>query len=82
MCIKTAIRFTLTLLAVSLISNIRAEPTDSEGFVSIFNGKDPPKKGKNPNDTYVKAAPSKDGDWFDYHIIVKGKTIELRTKRR
>ncbi len=39
---------------------------------------DIPKKGKNPNDTYVEAAPSKDGEWFDYHIIVKGKTIEIK----
>ncbi|MCF6313725.1 MAG: DUF1080 domain-containing protein [Verrucomicrobiales bacterium] len=39
---------------------------------------DIPKRGKNPNDTYVKVAPSKDGEWFDYHIIVKGKTIEIK----
>jgi len=47
------------------------------GVKNIWAG-DPPKEGKNPNDTYVKAAPSKDGEWFDYHIIVKGKTIELK----
>jgi hypothetical protein len=25
-----------------------------------------------------KEAPSKDGEWFDYHIIVKGKTITIK----
>ncbi len=25
-----------------------------------------------------KEAPNKDGEWFDYHVIVKGKTVTIK----
>lgn len=45
------------------------------GVVNIWAG-DLAKKGE--ADIAVDAAPSTDGEWFDYHIIVTGKTIEIK----
>lgn len=47
------------------------------GVVNLWVG-DPAGKGKGKSDIVMDAAPSKDGEWFDYHIIVKGKTIEIK----
>ena len=43
--------------------------------VVLKEGQPEPRGGKN---LVRETAPNKDGEWFDYHIIVKGKTITLK----
>jgi len=55
------------------VSNIYVDPSDKDHAVGTTFLDE--KTGENQ----VRAtAPNKDGEWFDYHIIVNGKTIELR----
>lgn len=49
------------------------------GIMNIWAG-DPPPAGKPlaGENKYVQAAPSKDGEWFDYNIKVQGKKITIQ----
>ena len=55
------------------VSNIYVNPKDTEHAVGTTF-----KDDKTGTNDVRAAAPNKDGEWFDYHIIVKDKTIELR----
>ena len=51
--------------------------------VNVFvDGKDGPKEFEdNGAKNYRRAeAPNKDGEWYDYHIIVKGKNVTVKVK--
>jgi len=62
------------------VNSTHTDPKKTGSLYAVVNlwAGDPNKKGKGKSDIMVKAAPSKDGEWFDYHIIVKGKTIEIK----
>lgn len=53
------------------------------GVVNIFvDGKEIPEGGvskdKGGTNLHRKAPPSKDGEWFDYHVTVRGKKITIK----
>lgn len=53
----------------------------AKGFEAQVNNtyvKDPRKTGGLYAITDVEAAPAKDDEWWEYHIVVKGKTVTLK----
>lgn len=46
-----------------------------KNIIVLKEGQEPPKGGDHEK---REAAPSTDGEWFDYHIIVKGKQITIK----